>query len=216
MNAWTRPLVELRNILRFLQPYLAREPLLLAAVLTSALFVMLFEGFGVGLLVPLLNLLLGGERATPMRPLQWLESTLPGQSPAFYIGAIAAAIVAAIALKNVALYTSLVLAARLKRRISVRLRDNLFKRLHSADLDLFDRIPGGDLANVFLVETYRTTVAVDAMLGAPATLEHRALLRRRALLPVVAADDPRRHPRVRASESHCRSSTAASSPRASS
>ncbi len=165
MKAWTRPLVELRNILRFLQPYLAREPLLLAAVLTSALFVMLFEGFGVGLLVPLLNLLLGGERATPMRPLQWLESTLPGQSPAFYVGAIAAAIVAAIALKNVALYTSLALTARLKRRISVRLRDNLFKRLHSADLDLFDRIPGGDLANVFLVETYRTTVAVDAMLA---------------------------------------------------
>ena len=89
----------------------------------------------------------------------------PGQSPAFYVGAIAAAIVAAIALKNVALYTSLALTARLKRRISVRLRDNLFKRLHSADLDLFDRIPGGDLANVFLVETYRTTVAVDAMLA---------------------------------------------------
>ena len=58
---------------------------------------MLFEGFGVGLLVPLLNLLLGGERATPMRPLQWLERTLPGHSPAFYIGAIAVAIVVAVA-----------------------------------------------------------------------------------------------------------------------
>ena len=70
-----------------------------------------------------------------------------------------------VALKNVAFYTSLVLAARLKRRIAVRLRDDLFKRLHRADLDLFDRLPGGDLANVFLVETYRTTVAIDAMLA---------------------------------------------------
>ncbi len=126
---------------------------------------MLFEGFGVGLLVPLLNLLLGGERATPMRPLQWLERTLPGHSPAFYIGAIAVAIVLSVALKNVAFYTSLVLAARLKRRIAVKLRDDLFRRLHRADLDLFDRLPGGDLANVFLVETYRTTVAIDAMLA---------------------------------------------------
>jgi ATP-binding cassette, subfamily B, bacterial MsbA len=165
LRAWFQQLVELRNILQFLRPYLGRQPLLLAAVLASALFVMLFEGFGVGLLVPLLNLLLGGERATPMRPLQWLQSSLPGHSPAFYIGFIAVTIVAAIALKNVAFYTSLGLAARLKRRIAVRLRDDLFRRLHSADLDLFDRLPGGDLANVFLVETYRTTLAIDAMLA---------------------------------------------------
>ncbi len=165
MKAWLQQLAELRKILAFLRPYLVRQPLLLAAVLGSALFVMLFEGFGVGLLVPLLNLLLGGERATPMRPLQWLERTIPGHSPAFYIGAIAVAIVVSVALKNVAFYTSLVLAARLKRRIAVRLRDDLFRRLHRADLDLFDRLPGGDLANVFLVETYRTTVAIDAMLA---------------------------------------------------
>jgi len=165
VKAWLQQLAELRKILAFLRPYLVRQPLLLAAVLGSALFVMVFEGFGVGLLVPLLNLLLGGERATPMRPLQWLERTIPGHSPAFYIGAIAVAIVVSVALKNVAFYTSLVLAARLKRRIAVRLRDDLFRRLHRADLDLFDRLPGGDLANVFLVETYRTTVAIDAMLA---------------------------------------------------
>jgi ATP-binding cassette, subfamily B, bacterial MsbA len=165
MRALRQQIAELRHILAFLRPYLAHQPFMLAAVLTGALFVMLFEGFGVGLLVPLLNLLLGGEQATPMRPLQWLERTLPGHSPAFYVGAIALAIVAAIAAKNAAFYASLVLAARLKRRIAVALRDNLFRRLHRADLDLFDRMPGGDLANVFLVETYRTTVAVDAMLA---------------------------------------------------
>jgi subfamily B ATP-binding cassette protein MsbA len=165
VKAWLQHLAELRNILAFLRQYLVRQPLLLAAVLASALFVMLFEGFGVGLLVPLLNLLLSGERATPMRPLQWLERTLPDHSPAFYIGTIAVAIVFAVALKNAAFYTSLVLAARLKHRIAVRLRDDLFGRLHRADLDLFDRLPGGDLANVFLVETYRTTIAIDAMLA---------------------------------------------------
>lgn len=165
MKALRQQIAELRNIIAFLRPYLVRQPMMLTAVLGSALFVMLFEGFGVGLLVPLLNLLLGGENATPMRPLQWLERTLPGHSPAFYVAAIAVAIVIAIAAKNLAFYTSLVLAARLKRRIAIQLRDDLFRRLHRADIDVFDRMPGGDLANVFLVETYRTTVAVDALLA---------------------------------------------------
>jgi len=165
VRAWVQQIAELGKILQFLRPYLVQKPLILAAVLISALFVMLFEGFGVGLLVPLLNLLLGGERATPMRPLQWLEATLPGHSPAFYIGTIAVAIVAAIALKNVAFYTSLVLNARLKRHVAIRIRNDLFRRLHAADLDVFDRMPGGDLANVFLVESYRTTLAVDGMLA---------------------------------------------------
>lgn len=165
MKAWVQQIAELGKILRFLQPYLVERRMMLAAVLTSALFVMLFEGFGVGLLVPLLNLLLGGERATPMRPLQWLEATWPGHSPAFYIGTIAVTIVGAIALKNLAFYTSLVLNARLKRHVAIGLRNDLFRRLQIADLDVFDRMPGGDLANVFLVESYRTTLAVDGMLA---------------------------------------------------
>ncbi len=137
----------------------------LLAVLASSLFVMVFEGVGVGLLVPLLSLLLGGENATPMRPLQWLERQLPGHSPAFYVAVVCSAIVAAIAAKNVAAYISQVLAADLKKRISVTLRDALFRRLHTADLDLFDRSPGGEIANVFLVETYRVALAIDVLVS---------------------------------------------------
>lgn len=137
----------------------------LLAVLASSLFVMVFEGVGVGLLVPLLSLLLGGENATPMRPLQWLERQLPGHSPAFYVAVVCSAIVAAIAAKNVAAYISQVLAADLKKRISVTLREALFRRLHTADLDLFDRSPGGEIANVFLVETYRVALAIDVLVS---------------------------------------------------
>jgi subfamily B ATP-binding cassette protein MsbA len=49
--------------------------------------------------------------------------------------------------------------------VAVRLRDALFRRLHIADLDLFDRSPSGEIANVFLVESYRTTVAVDVLVS---------------------------------------------------
>jgi len=151
---------------------LGAERVRLAAVLASSLFVMVFEGAGVGLLVPLLSLLLGGENATPMRPLQWLEAQLPGHSPALYVAVICAAIVVAIAAKNVAAYVSQVIAADLKKHISITLRDALFRRLHSADLDLFDRSPGGEIANVFLVETYRVALAVDVLV---ATLQRSSI-----------------------------------------
>ena len=113
MKSWLRQLSELARTLQLLRPFLAGSRLLLAAVLGASLFVMLFEGAGVGLLVPLLNLLLGGENATPMRPIQWLERTLPGRSPAFYIGVICVAIVCAIAAKNAAMYLSQALVVNL-------------------------------------------------------------------------------------------------------
>jgi subfamily B ATP-binding cassette protein MsbA len=163
---------EFALVVRRLRPYLEAERSRLAAVLASSLFVMVFEGAGVGLLVPLLSLLLGGENATPMRPLQWLADELPGHSAAFYVAIICAAIVVAIAAKNVAAYVSQVLAADLKKRISITLRDALFRRLHTADLDVFDRSPGGEIANVFLVETYRVTLAIDVLV---ATLQRSAI-----------------------------------------
>ena len=156
---------EFRLVVRRLRPFLATERLRLGAVLGSALLVMIFEGAGVGLLVPLLSLLLGGENATPMRPLQWLERQVPGHSPAFYVATICVTIVLAIAAKNASAYISQILAADLKKRISINLRDALFRRMHTADLDVFDRSPGGEIANVFLVESYRMTLAIDVLVS---------------------------------------------------
>ena len=156
---------EFRLVVQRLRPFLAAERLRLSAVLGSALLVMIFEGAGVGLLVPLLSLLLGGENATPMRPLQWLERQVPGHSPAFYVATICVAIVLAIAAKNTSAYISQILAADLKKRISIKLRDALFRRMHTADLDVFDRSPGGEIANVFLVESYRMTLAIDVLVS---------------------------------------------------
>ena len=77
---------EFALVVRRLRPFLKSERVRLAAVLASSLFVMIFEGAGVGLLVPLLSLLLGGENATPMRPLQWLERQLPVRNSDATIG----------------------------------------------------------------------------------------------------------------------------------
>jgi subfamily B ATP-binding cassette protein MsbA len=165
LKTWLHQLAELANILRYLRPYVAERPWLFVAVLGSSLSVMCFEGIGVGLLVPLLNLLLGGENASTMHPVEWLQRGFPGRSAAFYVSTVCTGILVAIAAKNAAFYTSQILAARLKRQVSVSLRNTLFARLQRADLDVFDRTPAGELSNVFLLETYRATTAIDVLLG---------------------------------------------------
>ena len=150
------------RLLKQLRPYLGAGRVLLTATLVSSLVMVLFEGVGVGLLVPLMSLLLGGTNATPMRPIQWLQETFPHHSPAYYVGVCCVAIVFAIGAKNLAAYIAQIFSARLKRRVATSLRAALFSRLQEADLDLFDQRPTGEIANVFLVETYRTTVAIEA------------------------------------------------------
>jgi ATP-binding cassette, subfamily B, bacterial MsbA len=165
VRSWLNQTAEVWRLLKRLRPYLGAGRGLLFAALASSLVMVLFEGVGVGLLVPLLSLLLGGSNAVPMRPLQWLEREVPNHSPAFYVGVCCIAIVAAIGAKNVASYVAQLFAARLKHRVSIGLRQALFNRLQQAALDVFDQRPGGEIANMFLVETYRTTVAIDASVG---------------------------------------------------
>src|SRR3954469_1994655 len=121
MTSWLAQSTAVWRLLPPLGPYPRAGRGLLIATLSSSVFMVLFEGVGVGLLVPLLSLLLGGSNAVPMRPLQWLERELPNHSPAFYVGVCCAAIVAAIGAKNVASYVAQLFAARLKQRVSIGL-----------------------------------------------------------------------------------------------
>src|SRR6266545_564951 len=165
MKSWLIQSADVWRLLRQLRPYLGAGRGLLAATLASSFVMVVFEGVGGGLLVPLLSLLLGGTNAVPMRPLQWLQAQFPNHSPAYYVGVCCVAIVLAIAAKNLSAYVAQLFAARLKRRVATSLRSALFERLQRADLDLFDRRPTGEIANIFLVETYRTTIAIDAAIS---------------------------------------------------
>ena len=165
MNSWLKQSADVWRLLKRLRPYLGAGRLLLIATLASSLIMVVFEGVGVGLLVPLLSLLLGGPNAVPMRPLQWLQAEFPNHSPAFYVVICCTAIIAAIGAKNVAAYIALLFATRLKRRISISLRAALFDRLQRANLNLFDQRPTGEISNIFLVETHRTAVAIEAAVG---------------------------------------------------
>src|SRR3954447_5856520 len=115
MKSWLTQTADVWRLLKQLRPYLGAGRGLLFAALASSFVMVVFEGVGVGLLVPLLSLLLGGTNAVPMRPLQWLQVQFPHHSPAFYVGVCCVAIVMAIAAKNVSAYVSQLFAARLKR-----------------------------------------------------------------------------------------------------
>ncbi|HMC77326.1 MAG TPA: ABC transporter ATP-binding protein [Vicinamibacterales bacterium] len=165
MKSWLIQIADVWRLLRQLRPYLGAGRGLLAATLASSLVMVVFEGVGVGLLVPLLSLLLGGNNAVPMRPIQWLQTLFPSHSPAFYIGVYCVAIVVAIAAKNLASFVASLFSARLKRRVGTSLRAALFDAMQRASLDVFDQRPGGEVANIFLVESYRTTIAIEVAIG---------------------------------------------------
>jgi subfamily B ATP-binding cassette protein MsbA len=165
MKSWLVQSADVWRLLKQLRPYLGAGRGLLLATLAASMVMVLFEGIGVGLLVPLLSLLLGGTNATPMRPIQWLQTAFPNHSPAFYVGLCCVSIIAAITAKNISAYVSAIFSARLKRRVATSLRAALFDSLQRASLDVFDERPGGEFANVFLVETYRTTVAIDVAIS---------------------------------------------------
>jgi ATP-binding cassette, subfamily B, bacterial MsbA len=147
-----------------LRPHLRGGRHLVLAVVTTSVLSAALEGIGVGLLVPLLSLLLGGEGATPMRPIRWVQEWLPGHSAAYYVFVFCALVLGAIVAKNVVLYLSLFLAARLKRRMAVNLRDALFRKIHRAELSLFEHRTAGELSNACFGETARTIAAMDLLL----------------------------------------------------
>lgn len=164
MKGTIKNLIDLVRTAWRLRPHLRGGRHLILAVAGTSLLAAGLEGVGVGLLVPLLSLLLGGEGATPMRPIRWAQEWLPGHSAAFYVMVFCLLVLGAIIAKNIVLYTSQFLAAKLKRRMTVNLRDAIHHKLHHAELSLFEHRTSGELANACFGETSRTIGTIDLLL----------------------------------------------------
>ena len=159
----------IRNILNLLQsawrlrPYLRPGRYLVLVVVCTSLLAGVFEGVGVGMLVPLISLLMGGT-AKDMRPIRWAQEWLPDHSQTFYIFVFCLLVLGAILAKNVVLYASQFLAGKLKRRMTVNLRDSLYRKVHRAELSMFEHRALGELANLCFGESGRTVGALDILL----------------------------------------------------
>lgn len=161
MKGWFLHIDDLFRQVWRLRPHLRGGRRLLGAVFGSSMLTALLEGAGVGLLVPLLSLLLERGGAAPMRPIRWAGEWLPNHSHEFYVMLFCGAVFGCILVKNLVFYLSQVLAARLRRRITVNLRNSLFQRLQGADIHLFEQRGAGEIANLFMGETTRFLSALD-------------------------------------------------------
>ena len=101
----------------------------------SSLAAAALEGVGVGLLIPLLNLLISGSNPEPMRPIGIVQQWFPDKDSGFYVILFCAFIFAAVVLKNVVIIGSKYLSTKLKKTLSVNLKQSLFGRLMRAGWD---------------------------------------------------------------------------------
>lgn len=162
MTSWLRNLLELLTRVHRLRPHLRGGRYLVGAVMLSAIAGAFLEGVGVGLLVPLFSLLVGED--IPMRPLGMLKGWLPGRSAAFYVVTLCSVVFGAIAAKNIFIYFTQILGARLRRRVAVNLRASLFERLHRAEINLFEQHASGEISSIFFHETDRAMNLLDTLL----------------------------------------------------
>jgi ATP-binding cassette, subfamily B, bacterial MsbA len=166
MRTWYNLLLEITTGLQRLRPHLRGGRYLLAAVIISTMLASLLDGLGLSLLLPLLYLLQDNptNQAGVKKPTQWLENWFPHHEQSFYVILVCLLVLLTIASKNLVYLSSQVLTARLRLRMGVNLREALFRRLHYAELAVFEQHPAGEITSVFLSETNRTLWVLDHLL----------------------------------------------------
>ena len=126
----------------------------------------LFNGISTALLVPIFLEFLGHniQAASGTPPiLQKFLSLFDGVPDNYRATAMAGAVVLAIALKNLATYSSALTSSTLSRRFTANLRKQGLRLLLDVDLDYYSKVKVGDLINHLNVEANRTTIAIRTL-----------------------------------------------------
>jgi ATP-binding cassette, subfamily B, bacterial MsbA len=146
-------------------PLLKREPWALPVVSILGILASLFEGFGIGLFIPLLQSLEKGASSAGSSNIiiDSLSSLFTQVSPEIRLPFIALCIFVAIALKNVLAYANAVLLAWLGGQITHRLRLSVYQQLLDISPSYLDRTPQGKILNLIDVEIYRVNDALISL-----------------------------------------------------
>lgn len=107
------------------------------------------------LLAPLVGLILGSSSLPQGRFLSLVPQWLPGLDRNGYLLVFSAGVVGATCAKNLMLYLSSLLGARLRTRVTINLRMAMFRRLQAAPLTVFEQHPAGEIASVFMNDSIR-------------------------------------------------------------
>ena len=166
MKSWIRLLTGLAVDLNRLRPHMRPNRWLVAAVVATSMLAALFEGAGIGLLIPLVAL----SRMQPAellaflekgRYLHWLPDLFPHRSAGFYVGVFCVLVLLSIIAKNGVQTISLLLTSKFSRRIAANLREAIFHRMQHASIHIFEERKSGEMGNLFSIETIRTQNAVE-------------------------------------------------------
>ena len=169
MKNWLLMLRDIVAQLWRLRPFLRPGRWLVISVVASALVAAVLEGCVIAAMLPLITMLRAEaghfkDVLEAEKTLRWLPNALPGHSPKFYVGVFCATIVLVVAGKNLVLLISQSLMARLVRKVSANLRLAVFQKLEHTSIHVFEETKGGELGNLFSIETIRTQSTIEFFL----------------------------------------------------
>ncbi|WP_292234058.1 ABC transporter ATP-binding protein [Mesorhizobium sp.] len=167
-----------RPTLSMLRQALGRRQLgLLPAVVALGLASAALEGFGIGLIIPLLGIIMGHGEATGMAGLSaLLQKVGAGLGERERLIAISAAILGSILFKNLLAFANSVLTAHIYGKASQTIRGALAERLLTVGYPFFLRESPGRLLNIISNESWRASDAIQGMLGAIVSASAAAIL----------------------------------------
>ncbi|MER9343499.1 ABC transporter ATP-binding protein/permease [Mesorhizobium sp. M0601] len=140
---------------------------LLPAVVVLGLLSAALEGFGIGLIIPLLNIIMGQEGQTGMAGFsavfQHVGSSLSERDRLIVISV---AILGSIVLKNLFAFANTLLTTFIYGKASHSIRSALSERLLRVGYPFFLQQSPGRLLNIISNESWRASDAIQIMLGA--------------------------------------------------
>ncbi len=162
LKTWIQQLSQLGRDIRTLRPHLRPNRWLVLGALAAAWASALFEGVGMQMLVPMLELLQGNlDKALQGRFLSWLPTLWPGRDSSTYVGIYAGLVFAALFAKNLVFLVYQWLQVRFSQRVARNLRESFFRQLNHLPISVFEERKAGELANVFSMEVYRTQMSLE-------------------------------------------------------
>ncbi len=138
---------------------------LLVPIVGLAVLAFLFEGIGIGLLIPLVDVLLKGAPGTADGSLfgetvRWLTDRLPED---YRLASVAGLVFLLILLKTAVIYAHHALSAWLGSRVARALRDRLFARSFELNLATVERLGIGRLHNTIDAQVARVAEALFSL-----------------------------------------------------
>lgn len=152
------------SLTRRLSPYLKDMKGLIAIAFVTSVIASFAEGFGVGLIVPLLQGLFERNGNNNDMVSRFFNNYIPVQHPTIRLGFICLTILAAVVLKNIFTYTSTTKMAKIREVLILRLRQAMFLQLQTVGLSFFSKNRLGDLIQTQFGELERAKQGFDYFL----------------------------------------------------